>query len=377
MKKAPLEQLEALGQSLWLDYIRRDLITGGGLARMIQEDGLRGMTSNPALFEKAIAESRGYDAEIEALTLKGKDAQAVYESLSQRDVQGAADLFRPYYDSSGGADGFVSLEVDPHLAHDTKGTLAQARRLWGALDRPNVMIKVPATDEGLPAIQQLTAEGISVNITLLFGLPRYGQVVDAYLAGLEALAARGGPLAPVSSVASFFVSRIDVLVDSLLDKVIAREDGSLVAATKPHGQAAIACAKLAYQAFKERFSSPRFKALAAKGARAQRLLWASTGTKNRSDSDVKYVEALIGPETVNTLPLKTLDAYRDHGDPQPRLEEGLAEAGRVLQSLQDLGIGLDAVARQLEDEGALKFEQAFEKMMGSLGQRSAQARARR
>ena len=372
MSSNPLKQLGSLGQSVWLDYIRRDLIAGGGLRRLIEEDGLRGMTSNPSIFEKAIAESNEYDEDIRAMAHAGKSAEAIYESLSQRDVESAADEFRPLYDSTDGKDGYVSLEVNPHLAHDTNGTTAEARRLWAALNRPNVLIKVPATANGLPAIQQLSSEGISVNVTLLFGLPRYRQVADAYIAGIEARAAQGKPVKHVASVASFFVSRIDVLVDSLLEKLIAEGGKKADLAKEARGQVAISSAKMAYQIYKEIFGGERFKKLAAQGARTQRLLWASTGTKNPDYSDVKYVEALIGPDTVNTVPMETLDAYRFHGEPKARLEEDVQEARLVLERLPELAISIDDVTRQLEDEGVEKFNKPFDKLMETLAQRSPQ-----
>ena len=369
MKDNPLKQLGAFGQSIWLDYIRRDLIASGGLRRLIEEDGLRGMTSNPAIFEKAIAESHEYDEDIRAMALAGKDAKAIYETLSQRDVQSAADEFRSLYDRTDGKDGYVSLEVNPHLAHDTAGTIEEARRLWATLNRPNVFIKVPATAEGLPAIQQLISEGISVNVTLLFGLPRYRQVADAYIAGIEARAAQGKPVNHVASVASFFVSRIDALVDPLLEKRIAQGGREADVAKQVHGQVAVASAKMAYQIYKEIFGSARFKRLADKGARVQRLLWASTGTKNPDYPDVKYVESLIGPETVNTVPVETLDAYRDHGDPKARLEQDVQQAGWVLERLSELGINIDKVTQQLEDEGVEKFNKPFDKLMETLAKR--------
>jgi transaldolase len=370
MKNNPLRQLATLGQSIWLDFIRRDLIASGGLRRLIEEDGLRGMTSNPAIFEKAIADSHDYDENIRAMALEGKGAKEIYEALSQRDVQSAADEFRPLYDRTDGKDGYVSLEVNPHLAHDTNGTMQEARRLWGALNRPNVFIKVPATAEGLPAIRQLISEGISVNVTLLFGLPRYRQVVEAYLAGIEARSAQGKPVKHVTSVASFFVSRIDALVDPLLDKPIAQGGKKADLARKARGQVAIASAKIAYQIYRELFGSDRFKKLAAQGALVQRLLWASTSTKNPDYSDVKYVEALVGPDTVNTAPVETLDAYRDHGEPKARLEQDVTEARQVLERLPELGISIDKVTRQLEDEGVEKFNQPFDKLMALLAQRS-------
>ncbi|HWA99728.1 MAG TPA: transaldolase, partial [Pirellulales bacterium] len=336
MKTNPLRQLGTLGQSIWLDYIRRDLMASGRLQRLIEDDGLRGMTSNPSIFEKAIAESHDYDDDIKGLAVKGDGAKAIYENLSQQDVQSAADEFRSLYDSADGADGYVSLEVNPHLAHDTKGTIEEARQLWAALSRPNVLIKVPATGEGLPAIQQLISEGISVNVTLLFGLPRYRQVAEAYIAGIQSRVAQGKPAKHIASVASFFVSRIDALVDPILEKTIAKGGKEVDLAKKARGQVAIASAKMAYQIYKEIFGSDRFMELAAQGARVQRLLWASTSTKNPAYSDVKYVEALIGPHTVNTAPMETLDAYRDHGDPKARLEQEIDESHSVLERLPEL-----------------------------------------
>jgi transaldolase len=371
MKNNPLKQLGTLGQSIWLDYIRRDLMASGGLRRLIEEDGLRGMTSNPSIFEKAIAESHDYDEDIKAMALKGKSVQAVYENLSQRDVQSAADEFRPLYDMTDGEDGYVSLEVNPHLAHDTKGTIKEARRLWAALDRPNVLIKVPATANGLPAIQQLISEGINVNVMLLFGLPRYRQVAEAYIAGIESRAAQGKSIERVASVASFFVSRIDALVDPLLEKFNTEAGERADFAKKAHGQVALTSAKMAYQIYKEMFGSDRFGKLTAEGALVQRLLWASTSTKNPDYSDVKYVEALIGPATVNTAPLETLDAYRDHGDPKARLEQDVEEARSVLERLPELNISIDDVTRQLEDEGVAKFNEPFDKLMETLAQRSS------
>jgi transaldolase len=372
MSGNPLKRLGTLGQSIWLDYIRRDLMASGKLQRLIDEDGLRGMTSNPSIFEKAIADSHDYDGDIRAMALGGNGADAIYETLSQRDVESAADQFRPLYDRTDGQDGYVSLEVNPHLAHDTKGTIEEARRLWAALNRPNVLIKVPATANGLPAIQQLIGEGISVNVTLLFGLPRYRQVAEAYIAGIEARAAQGEPVRHLASVASFFVSRIDALVDPRLENLIAQGSKEVDLAKRARGQVAIASAKMAYQIYKEIFGSDRFRRLAARGARAQRLLWASTSTKNPDYSDVKYVEALIGPDTVDTAPLETLDAYRDHGEPEARLEQGVEEARRVLERLPELGIDIDRVTRQLEDEGVEKFNKPFDKLIEALTQKSPQ-----
>jgi transaldolase len=371
MKENPLKRLGDLGQSLWLDYIRRDLIASGRLLRLIEDDGLRGMTSNPAIFEKAISDSHDYDDDIQSLAQQGKSVGEIYEAISLRDVQSAADVFRPLYDKLDGKDGYVSLEVNPHLAHDTAGTLKEARLLWAALNRPNVFIKVPATAEGLPAIQQLISEGISVNVTLLFGLPRYRQVAEAYIAGIEARAAQGKPVQRVASVASFFVSRIDAMLDPILEKPVAQGGQQAYLDKQLHGQVAIASAKMAYQIYKEVFGGDRFKKLAAQGARTQRLLWASTSTKNPKYSDVKYVEALIGPDTVDTAPLETIDAYRDHGDPKQRLEDDVAGARAVLADLPNVGIKIDDVTQKLEDEGVAKFNQPFDKLMTTLAQRSA------
>ena len=366
MKDNPLKTLGTLGQSIWLDYIRRDLIVSGELRRLIKEDGLRGMTSNPSIFEKAIAGSHDYDRDIRAMKLDGKGVKEIYEAISQRDVQSAADEFRPLYDKTEGGDGYVSLEVNPHLAHDTGGTLEEARRLWAALSRPNVLIKVPATAEGLPVIRQLISEGINVNVTLLFGIPRYRQVVEAYLAGVEARVAQAKPVKTVASVASFFVSRIDALVDPLLEKLIARggDHGSL--AKMMHGRVAIASAKGAYHIYREMFESVRFRKLAEKGALTQRLLWASTSTKNPEYSDVKYVESLIGPNTVDTAPVETLDDYRDHGEPKDRIEQDVVESSRMLDRLPELGINIDKETQQLEDEGVEKFSKSFDKLMATL-----------
>ncbi|MGH7952932.1 MAG: transaldolase, partial [Limisphaerales bacterium] len=314
MKENPLLKVKEFGQSIWLDYTRRDLVASGELRRLIQEDGLRGMTSNPSIFEKAIVGSQIYEEDIRTMTFDRQSPKMIYESLSQNDVQGAADEFRSVYDETDARDGYVSLEVNPHLAHDTKGTVVEARRLWRALNRPNVFIKVPATKEGLPAIQQLISDGINVNITLLFGLPRYQQVAEAYLAGIEARVARGESVEHVASVASFFVSRIDTLVDPMLEKLIAQGGTIADAAKKLRGQVAIASAVTAYQIYKNVFHSESFLKLADRGARVQRLLWASTSTKNPDYDDLKYVESLIGADTVNTVTVGTLDAYRSNGE---------------------------------------------------------------
>jgi len=361
-----LKKLGTFGQSIWLDYIRRDLIASGELRRLIEEDGLRGMTSNPSIFEKAIAESHIYDQDIRDMALKKKDVKAIYETLSQRDVQSAADEFRSVYEKTDGKDGYVSLEVNPHLAHDTKGTIEEARRLWTALNRPNVFVKVPATSDGLPAIQQLISEGINVNVTLLFGLPRYRQVAEAYIAGLETCEAQGKPVKHIASVASFFLSRIDSMLDPMVEKFLKQSGKKTKIAKKVRGQVAISSAKSAYQIYKDIFGSNRFKKLADKGARVQRLLWASTSTKNPDYSDVKYIEPLIGPDTVNTVPLETIDAYRDHGDPKSRLEQDVKEANWIMARLPELGISIDKVTEQLEDEGVKKFNEPFDKLIETL-----------
>ena len=372
MNENPLKQIQSFGQSIWLDDIHRNLIVSGELYCLIEEDGLRGMTSNPAIFEKAIVDSHEYDQDIRSMKIAGKGTAAIYETLTQGDVKSAADVFRHLYDKTQGQDGYVSLEVNPHLAHDAKGTIVEARRLWADLSRPNVFIKVPATAEGLIAIQQIISEGINVNVTLLFGLPRYRQVAEAYLAGIEARLALGKPVKYVASVASFFVSRIDALVDPLLDKLIAQGGKEVILAKQAKGQIAIASAKAAYQIYKDIFDGERFRLAAAHGARVQRLLWASTSPKNPDFSDVKYIEALIGKHTVNTVPPKTLAAYRDHGQPKARLEQDEQEVLRLLEQLTELGISIDTVTRQLEDEGVEKFIKPFDKLMATLAKADAE-----
>jgi transaldolase len=363
-----LKKLQEYGQSVYLDEISRQLIESGELDTLIERDGLRGVTSNPAIFEKAIAQSRDYDAFIASLARQGKGVDEVYEAVVIRDIQEAADKFRAQYDASEGEHGFVSLEVSPRLAFDSEGTVDEARRLWEAVARPNVFIKVPGTKAGLPAIRTLIGEGVNVNVTLLFGLPRYRAVAEAYLEGLEQRARTGQDLG-VASVASFFLSRIDTMIDKKLDALAANPDESDTRrelAQELRGQVAIASAKQAYQLYREIVASERFEALRAKGARPQRLLWASTSTKDDRYSDVKYVEPLIGPETINTMPKETLDAYRDHGDPAPRLEQGLEHARRVLEQLAELGIELDKVTQALEDEGVDKFVRPFESLRQAL-----------
>jgi transaldolase len=371
MKKSPLVGLEALGQSIWMDYIGRCLIESGELKRLISEDGVSGITSNPSIFEKAIGESRDYEQPLGVLLLKGRSAEEIYQQLTVEDIQSAADLLRPTYDRTDGRDGFVSLEVSPRLAHDTNGTVAEARLLWSLVQRPNAMIKVPATAEGIPAIRQLVGEGLNINITLLFGIDRYEQVVDAYLGGLQDLSDRGKPLKRVASVASFFLSRVDVLVDPMLEEISKAATPHSAAAASLQGEVAIGLAKVAFQVYKEKFAGEPFKTLARNGAGTQRLLWASTSTKNPNYPDTKYVESLIGPETINTLPIETLNAYRDHGHPEPRLEQGVDAAQRELSQLSELGIDPGMIARRLEDEGVQKFTAAYDKVLNVLREKAA------
>jgi transaldolase len=364
--KKPLLELEALGQSIWLDYIRRRMITSGELQRLIDKDGVSGVTSNPSIFEMAISESHDYDEAVRRLKQKGHTSDEIYRLLIVEDIQSVADLLRPTYNRTYGGDGFVSLEVSPRLAHDTRGTISEAHQLWSLVNRPNAMIKVPATLEGLSAIRQLIGDGINVNVTLLFGLPRYRKVAEAYIEGLEILADKGESLDQVASVASFFLSRIDVLIDPILEKTM-RVNSSLAGiAARLHGQIAIASAEAAYQIYKEIFSSDHFTRLAHKGAHTQRLLWASTSTKNPAYSDTRYVEALIGPETINTMPLETLNAYRNHGHPERRLGQKVSEAYQLLHDLATVSIDLESATQQLEDEGVQKFSSAFEQLMVSL-----------
>jgi transaldolase/glucose-6-phosphate isomerase len=345
----PLIQLSLLGQSVWLDFIRRELVTGGGLRQLVEQDGLAGLTSNPAIFEKAIGGGNEYTGAIRALRAKGLDAMSLYEHLAIEDIQGAADAMRGVYDTSEAGDGYVSLEVSPFLARDTAGTINEARRLWRAVARANLMIKVPGTTEGLPAIETLLAEGINVNVTLLFARGMYEQVAARYLAGLERRAAQAADIGHIASVASFFVSRIDSAVDPLVPEPL-------------RGKTAIANAKLAYDSFKRIFSGPRWDALAARGARPQRLLWASTSTKNPAYRDVMYVEELIGSNTVNTLPPATLDAFRDHGQPRASLAEDVGAARATLEAVGRY-VSLDQVTDKLTEDGVKLFADAFDKLL--------------
>jgi transaldolase/glucose-6-phosphate isomerase len=362
----PLRDLLKYGQSVWLDYIRRDLLTSGELKRLIEDDGLRGMTSNPAIFEKAIAGSSDYTDILQSLQSRSDlDAKARYEILAIRDIQDAADFLRPVYDGSKRRDGYVSLEVSPYLARDTEGTLAEARRLWKTVNRENVMIKVPGTAQGIPAFQQLISEGININVTLLFAQEVYKHVAEAYIAGLEQLAGRGGDVSRIASVASFFISRIDNSVDAIVGDRLnaskdAREQEQLESLL---GKVAIANGKQTYVSYQKIFSGERWQALASKGAQTQRVLWASTSTKNPKYRDVLYVEELIGPDTVNTIPPATLDAFRDHGRPRASLTEDVEAANRTMETAAKLGISMKEVTDKLTDDGVRLFAEAFDKLL--------------
>jgi transaldolase len=364
----PLKGLLAYGQSPWMDYIRRDLLTGGGLKKFIAEDGLRGQTSNPTIFEKAINGSTLYNDILNSPEAKSLNAKQLYEKIAIRDVQDACDIFRPVYDESKHRDGYVSLEVSPLLANDTNGTMEEARRLWKAVNRPNVMIKVPATPEGIPAIRQLLEDGLNINITLLFAQSAYEKVAEAFIAALEARAAKGQPINQIASVASFFVSRIDTLIDSKIDALLKTAAGDAkILLESLHGTIAIANAKLTYKKYLELFGGPRWKALAAKGAQTQRLLWASTSTKNPKYRDVLYVEELIGADTVDTIPPATFDAFRDHGKLRPSLTEDVAGAARHMENLAKAGISMKEVTEQLVADGVRLFAEAFKTLLEATG----------
>jgi transaldolase len=361
----PLQALLGYGQSMWLDYIRRDLITSGKLKTMIEQDGLRGMTSNPSIFEKAIGDSSLYDDMLQSLALQPDlDATARYEKIAIRDIQDAADVLKPVYQSSKFHDGYVSLEVSPLLALKTQETIEEARRLWKAVNRENVMIKVPGTAEGIPAIQQLIGEGININVTLLFAQEVYEKVAEAYVAGLEELAQRGGDLKKTAGVASFFISRIDTLVDAMIDEKLKNADAQQQTLLKGLlGKVAIANGKLTYKRYQQIFSGPRWDALASKGAQTQRVLWASTSTKNPAYRDVMYVEELIGPDTVDTMPPATIDAFRDHGKLRNSLTENVADSQKVMDDLAKAGISMKEVTTKLTNDGVKLFADAFHKLL--------------
>jgi len=362
-----LRALEGFGQSIWLDYIDCDILEEGTLARLIENDALAGLTSNPAIFEKAIGKGGRYQAQINALSAHGADGEAVYQHLVLDDIARAADIFHPVYEYSDRRDGYVSVEVSPLLARDAAATITEARALWTRLERPNIMIKVPGTVEGLEAVKQLIFEGINVNVTLLFAAQRYADVVDAWMSGLEKRLERGQPLNHVHSVASFFLSRIDSAVDQQLDRMINGQDADRAkCAAALRGQVAISSACKAYLHYCGSVADPRWRRLAQAGARTQRLLWASTGTKDAAYSDVKYVEALIAPDTVNTLPIETLAAYRDHGRPQPRIEDSIVGTRDVFEQLSGIGIDLTAVEAELEEEGIRKFIEPYRSLLATL-----------
>ncbi len=352
-----LKNIHDLGQSIWLDFFDRQLMNSGKLQKMIDEDGLSGITSNPSIFEKAVTSSSDYDADIKKLSGEDKSDEEIFFGFAAKDISRATDILKPVYDEAKGTDGFVSLEVSPHLANDTEGTIKQARELWKSVDRKNVLIKIPGTKEGLPAIRKCISEGINVNVTLLFGIPRYLEVTEAYISGLEDRLKNNQPIDKVASVASFFLSRIDVMLDPVLkDKKL----DNLV------GEVAIASAKVAYENFKQVFFSDRFRKLEKLGAKKQKVLWASTSAKDPSFSDVKYVEALIGPDTINTLPMETIDAFRDHGKVQDHLENNLLKARNVLEQLKENDIDIDEVTQKLEEEGVEKFNKAYDSLLKAI-----------
>jgi transaldolase len=369
----PLQGLLAYGQSPWLDFIRRNILLNGDLKKMIANDGLRGMTSNPAIFEKAITGSDDYSDLLNAPDAKKLNAKELYEQIAIRDVQSAADIFRSVYDGSKGRDGFVSLEVSPTLANDTESTLEEARRLWKAVNRPNLMVKVPATKEGIPAVRQLLEEGLNINITLLFAQSAYEHVAEAFLAALEARAAKGQDISRIASVASFFVSRIDTLIDGQIDAKLKTESDAnkknLLGSVQ--GKVAIANARRTYAKYQELFGGARWKALAAKGAQTQRLLWASTSTKNPKYRDVIYVEELIGADTVDTIPPATFDAFRDHGKLRNSLTENVAGANKTMADLEAAGISMKEVTDKLLVDGVKLFADAFKTLLAAVEKHAA------
>jgi len=375
---ARVAQLLEQGQSIWQDDISRGQIQSGGLAAMIEDVGIRGVTSNPSIFEKAIAGSADYDAQIAELSSHRMSDAAIFEELSVTDIQHACDVFRPIYDLSDGADGFVSIEVAPDLARNADGTREAVRHLWKKIDRPNLMVKIPGTVEGAPIIQEMIAEGININITLLFSIEAYERVAQAYITSISQRYSDGQPIHHVASVASFFVSRVDTLVDKQLNEKISetKDPGTRKALEDLRGKAAVANAKLAYAKFQELFSGPTWEALEAAGARPQRPLWASTGTKNPDYSDVLYVDTLIGPHTVNTMPHKTMQAFIDHGVVKRTVDANLSEAQAVMHDLEAAGISMKAVTDQLEDEGIAAFEKAMGTLLASIeGKRASLATA--
>ena len=367
-----LNDLIDLGQSFWLDNIRRGFTRSGELRRMIDDDGLRGETSNPTIFEKAVADSPDYDAQIKALVAAGRSPSEMYDAITTDDVREACDAFRDLYDTSSGGDGYVSIELPPQLAKDTEGSIVEARRLWGIVARPNLMVKVPATDEGMPVIRRLTAEGLNVNITLMFGAGYYEAVIDAFMSGLEDRLAKGQPLHSISSVASCFVSRVDTEADKRLTAAMATADAPTKARIEALlGKTAIANSKRLYALYKRSIASDRWRRLADAGARRQRPLWASTSTKNPKYPDIYYVAALIGPDTIDTMPPATIDAFRDHGVVKPTLDAGMDEAEATLAELESLGISLKAITDKLLADGLISFQASYDQLLTVLGTKSA------
>jgi transaldolase len=372
-----IDQINQIGQSLWYDNIERKLLQDGTLKGMIDRGEIKGITSNPSIFNKAISQSSEYDEDIRDLTRQGFSREEIYERLAVADIQAAADLFAPLYQETNGGDGYVSLEVDPTLANQTDKTISEAIKLWKLVDRPNLMVKIPATLEGLPAVKAVIAEGINVNVTLIFGLDRYQKVMDAYLAGLEDRAARDKSIAEISSVASFFISRIDSKVDNRLDTLLEKRSAEESEELNPlFGKAALASGKLAYELYIQNFgqAAPRYQELAAQGAKPQRALWASTSTKNPAYPDTYYVDELIGPGTVNTVPPKTLEAFLDHGKAELSITRGLDETRDVVAKLSRSGIDLEEVAIELENEGVRAFSDAFSSLLESLTARMEEFR---
>jgi transaldolase len=355
----PLQSLSALGQSVWVDFLSRDSIRGGHLQELIDDYAVVGATSNPTIFQKAMTAGSAYDEQVHELAKQGSDVAQTFWALAQQDIEAACDLFRPVWERSGGRDGYVSLEVNPRLAYDTLETFREAMRLHKTVDRENLMVKIPATKPGLAAIEDVISKGHSINVTLIFSLQRYREVAESYVRGLERLIAEGGDPSRVASVASFFVSRIDTEGDKRLDEIGGHDELK--------GKLAIANAKLAYRHYLEVFSGPRWDYLAGKGAVPQRVLWASTSTKNPDYPDILYVEELLGPDTVNTMPEETILAYQDHGSPQPRLQEGLADAEQLLRELAQAGVDYDDLTDTLEREGVEKFAESFDELLAALG----------
>ena len=371
-----LKKLRELGQSVWYDYIRRDLITSGRLETLVREDGLAGMTSNPTIFQKAIAETELYDDDIRRLARERDGAARIFEGLAVADIQSAADVFRRVYEGSRGDDGFVSIEVGPHLARDTAGSIAEARRLWKECGRDNVMVKIPATPEGIPAIRKCLAEGININITLLFSVARYREVMEAFLSAMEERVAAGAPVERIRSVASFFVSRVDTNADKKIDARArdAKSEAEREKARRLRGRLGIANARIAYEAFERVFRGPRFQALRKKGVALQRPLWASTSTKDPAYPDLYYVEALIAPHSVDTLPPETFEAYRDHGDPRVRIHDDLPGARSVFEGLEELGIEEKRIFQELEEEGVRKFSDSYDALLKALEEKEKAVR---